>query len=597
MALGAGTGACSVTMDQAKNVTATFTTTRGEGNIINAASCNNTAALPHIQNAINQAGDGDTVRIPAGDCTVTQTITSNNKSIAIIGAGSTSTILRNGVGTFRGRIATLNTKTTGFESVAPGYFRISGIGFIATPGVNCDINAETQGLIQVGGFSKNFRFDHNRVIITDSSGPGCGGLMSFGPHGVIHNNTFEQTYCCRHLLVLELGSYNGIGNFGDNSWASPSTMGTADTMHIEDNVFTALGSRVTFFTDGEQGHRSAYRFNTLNGAGSLQNHGTESGGRNRGFRHAEYYENTLNNSTDTNGWVIFRGGTGFAIRNTAINSANARTADANTYRNLLSTNQIFYPFGNCRYFQPVNLTCSGTTATITSPAFESGKRNICSGNRRTGDCYIDVTGAAQSQYNVTGALARGIGSSLTYTISSCPGPARPLTGIRVGATVDGNSGSTGDPQDDAYRCMDQAGSGQSVLFSGSTADWIQFTPVGKAKNAREPIYVVGNLRNGTLSGSSAQAPVVVPNRDIYTEIAGFNGTVGVGQGPRSSRPATCTPGPGGGPGVGWLAIGVGTWNTKPGGTNWVLDVCTATNTWTNGYYTPYTYPHPLTLVP
>jgi transcriptional regulator with XRE-family HTH domain len=36
------------------------------------------------------------------------------------------------------------------------------------------------------------------------------------------------------------------------------------------------------------------------------------------------------------------------------------------------------------------------------------------------------------------------------------------------------------------------------------------------------------------------------------------------------------------------------WNTSNGSTNdGTLDVCTATNTWTNAVYTPYTYPHPL----
>jgi hypothetical protein len=87
------------------------------------------------------------------------------------------------------------------------------------------------------------------------------------------------------------------------------------------------------------------------------------------------------------------------------------------------------------------------------------------------------------------------------------------------------------------------------------------------------------------------------NRDWFTQPASFNGTVGVGCGTLTSRPATCT-------------TGVGYWATNQSCTDMTgligdittyptrqtitgtLYKCTSTNTWT-AYYTPYTYPHPL----
>ena len=52
-----------------------------------AASCNNTAAQPHVQNAINSAANGDTVTVPAGSCTWTQNLALSGKYFSLIGAG------------------------------------------------------------------------------------------------------------------------------------------------------------------------------------------------------------------------------------------------------------------------------------------------------------------------------------------------------------------------------------------------------------------------------------------------------------------------------------------------------------------------------
>ena len=75
------------------------------------------------------------------------------------------------------------------------------------------------------------------------------------------------------------------------------------------------------------------------------------------------------------------------------------------------------------------------------------------------------------------------------------------------------------------------------------------------------------------------------NRDWYTTNTSFNGTTGVGQGPISSRPSTCTTG------VAYWATNEGEWNSTQAGPDGRLYKCTSTNNWTL-YYTPFQYPHP-----
>ncbi len=155
--------------------------------------------------------------------------------------------------------------------------------------------------------------------------------------------------------------------------------------------------------------------------------------------------------------------------------------------------------------------------------------------------------------------------------------------------IDGNQ-----PGLSGYPCRDQIGRGKDTFL------WAQNFVLPYPAQTLMPIYFWNNKRTdtgaelgysiqcpeGTPAQCARQAQQIVINRDYYTTANNFNGTVGVGEGPRANRPATCTPG------VAYWVTDEGSWNTKlPPNTSGRLYQCSSTNTWTL-YYTPYTYPYP-----
>jgi hypothetical protein len=147
-------------------------------------------------------------------------------------------------------------------------------------------------------------------------------------------------------------------------------------------------------------------------------------------------------------------------------------------------------------------------------------------------------------------------------------------------------GNAGPPTASGYPCIDQVGRGKGDLLTGvfpNKLDSVTGT-IAWPNQEIEPVYEWLDTNNTGPLASSEVPDVIAQNRDYYVYTSSFTGATGTGSGLLSARPSTCTAGPGGN------TNGVAYWATD---TN-TLYVCNPTNTWTT-YYTPFTYPHPLTV--
>jgi hypothetical protein len=288
------------------------------------------------------------------------------------------------------------------------------------------------------------------------------------------------------------------------------------------------------------------RFNTINmislSIPAIQTHPTGGGGRIRGCRAWEVYQNTINAAP---GAYLYSGfwissGTGVVWgNNIPSSSANGGTG----YHNFV--------------------------------VLESMRRN----NSTYGQT------AAPSGWGYCGTSFNGTGSNWDANSNTSTGyHCMDQPGMGQGDLLSGGFSSDGSGPNNVTNTATGCASSQ---------------PCASPREAVEPIYEwmdnyspVPNNPSNLLGINETDA--FVNNADYYlwcnassqSGCSSFNGTAGVGSGTLAARPATCTTG------VAYWATDQGNWNQSGSGAQGQLYKCTAANTWTL-FYTPYTYPHPL----
>jgi hypothetical protein len=566
-----------------------------------ATTCSESAVQSAYAKEQASAVDGDIITIPAGNCTWTSVWNlSPTHTLTFQGAGamtpSTSCTFTPGTActTTSGSDQTeLVDGTSGsgmwyFTLAANKTLRITGVEY-NTPSSGYSDSGNGQWQFYCGTGNCNLRLDHNHF--NGYSGKWL-TVWGWGPFGVADHNLVDLYTADTNWVSV----FNGIGWNGDNtnygngngSWADDSYWGSSKTFFIENNEFPNDESTYgVYVNDCSNGGRQVFRYNTFESSGNgIQAH--EGGGNNRGCRTTEVYGNT-STATGTGSLVGVRSGSDLVWGNIgswqriftpSVDRTNSDNSDWNPDN-----------LGYCGQGDSGTATYSGSTVTWVSS------------NSQTGSYAFFTNWPDESTSHM-------VLNGTSYPIASCSST--------TSCTLTGLTGSSGSPvpwyapsqwdqnvTSAGWACYDQPGRGKGDLITGSFSSQNRINSVsGTASWPREaidPNYVWDNTNTaggGVCVGiDSSDTNTLVDNRDFFQqfgtgcESGTFNGSTGVGQGLYSAIPATCTPNSatpttynnGQAPGVGYWATDQNT-----------LYVCTAKNTWTS-WYTPYTYPHPLTL--
>lgn len=259
------------------------------GGDVPAADCSQAA----VQAAVDAAGNGATVVVPAGRCTWNQAVSIENKALRLRGAGSTDagTVI-----TYGGSGHPLVAIDAG---PATGPIEVSGFRFVGG-----DANFWGGTAIQFRGPAggKTVRIHHN----TFDSNKQWSIRGSAATYGLIDHNRFLGS---AHGLYLE--------GDGERDWSTPLVLGSADFFFVEDNAFAwddwygTIGAVNLDFSDGG---RVVFRHNDAR-HGFIETHDRARNGQ-PSANAWEIYANTFR--TDTNKWkgVDITAGTGVVWGNT-----------------------------------------------------------------------------------------------------------------------------------------------------------------------------------------------------------------------------------------------------------------------------------------
>ncbi len=347
-----------------------------------AATCSRTDVNAVINGPTHTAVDGDTINIPAGTCTwTTGIVVPSGIGISIIGAGSngqypigssTTTIIDNF--TVSPSWLFLFQPTFGNSTTRISSLILSPASGLSANSLSAPIAVE--GTCTSGG-CPNFRADHlvfpSGTLPSGSGQPDWGGLttpsatmiVTDNVFGVLdHNSAYSTGSAFYEFVNFNHSSWLGVGQYGDNSWASANSYGTSQALYVETNYFVLAGNANLFPLSeteggviglaGQGGGRVVCRFNTGVGLRSMcVNHGTESNGRPRGGRQMEFYDNSMSCPSSSypscfnNGMLLGAGprsGSLLSIANSFTGVGINQFASITEYRVLQN---ISAPWGGC----------------------------------------------------------------------------------------------------------------------------------------------------------------------------------------------------------------------------------------------------------
>jgi hypothetical protein len=429
--------------------------------VIQAASC----SQQDVQTAINAAGDGDTVRVPAGNCTWTTltahtpVVTINQKAIILRGSGNKDTVITANTGNSWGEQA-LKVYSIGGKP-----FRITNFKFIAGNGT----------FLNVVGTGKDWRIDHCEFNSSVLNGTIIIGDVNVGNYlnGVIDNCTFNNS----NIVILF-----GDGHF---SWKQPLDLGSSDAIYIEDCqfVWNIFGNSL----DCNSGAKYVARYNTFVNTyvstHSLMN-ATGPNTFSRGTRCVEVYNNTftsINTTPPTYNWVALqsRAGTGVFFGNRIINS----TGDIYDIASGIDNTRSFETFpyiGSCDGGNPLD---GNTPLTL-----------LWDGNDGTGS-HTGANGAVLLTDTTKNWNASKLIGNYVYNLTDgSKGQISSATITTVTCTLSGGSRNNWNAGDaykitNGYPCLDQIG--RSTDYGAG---------INRLPQALEPFYAWDNKRDGVLEG-------------------------------------------------------------------------------------------------
>jgi hypothetical protein len=459
------------------------------GATIKAASCSQADVNAVINGPTHKAVNGDTIQIPPGSCTWTSGIKISGVGIDITGTGTPNT----GGGTFGAG----TPSTTLIDNASAPLFTFTGLSYGQTAKVELltmtgagALNSILPGAISFSGTCTssgcaNVRVDNINFTAGTWASPMTDGsyVVTDNVFGVIDHNTINETPpfpgngAGPPLANVSNSAWQGVGNYGDNSFASADTFGTAQQLYLENNSATALrlDDNDVAPTGGDVGGaRWTCRFNqifNMNGSGVCTAHGTAWGGRFRGQRQLEGYYNQVNCPASSACNVAFGvvSGTGYFFSNTYMTSGSGSGFNGSVQIADFRTEGLGgSPWNKCDGTQPWDQTPWNTTSNcLDQPG----------------------TGAGLLLANATPVLASAPSSTCTT----------------------------------AGQCWLQ-GAPDPIYEAGDTGAHLNASAV-----IQDPVRLAGTYY--VQVSTSAQTSPTSP----------FNGTSGTGFGKLANRPTTCTP--------------------------------------------------------